>query len=100
MLQGPGPWALITHRQAVNGRGDHVNCPGEAVVMMALRSPAVRDGLLVPDPDLVIVPKWGQCWPQSWRAHLTASAARVASEHHALPFSPVGDDGNDATHFA
>lgn len=100
MLQGPGPWALITHRQAVNGRGDHVQCPGEAVVMMALRSPAVRDGLLVPDPDLVIVPKWGQRWPQSWRAHLTASAVRVASEHHALPFSPVGEDGSDATHRA
>jgi hypothetical protein len=94
-----GPWSLITHRQGINGRGDHVRCPGEAVVAMALRSPSVRDGLLVPDPDLVIVPEWGKTWPASWRAHLASkpSAARVASEHHALPFSPVGDDGNDAT---
>ena len=94
-----GPWSLITHRQGINGRGDHVRCPGEAVVAMALRSPSVRDGLLVPDPDLVIVPEWGKAWPESWRAHLASkpSAARVASEHHALPLSPVGDDGNDAT---
>ena len=94
-----GPWSLITHRQGINEHGDHVRCPGEAVVAMALRSPSVRDGLLVPDPDLVIVPKWGKAWPASWRAHLASkpSAARVASEHHALPFSPVGDDGSDAT---
>ena len=107
MLGGDGPHALITHRQAINGKGDHERCPGEAVVMMALRSPAVRDGLLVPDPDLVIVPKWGRPWPESWRRHQArpgfiacsadASAARVASEHHALPFSPVGEDGSDAT---
>ena len=74
MLPGEGPWSLITHRQAINGRGDHVRCPGEAVVAMALQSPSVRDGLLVPDPDLVIVPEWGKAWPASWRAHLEQRA--------------------------
>lgn len=101
MLDGNGPWPLITHRQAINGAGDHACCPGEAVVMMALRSSAVRDGLLVPDPDHVILPEFGKAWPESWRRHLPeVSAARVASEHHALPFSPVGEDGSDATHDA
>jgi len=96
MLQGPGPWALITHRQAVNGRGDHVNCPGEAVVMMALRSSAVRDGLLVPDPDHVILPAFGKAWPGSWRRHLSEQVALrgVDDGHGALegnvgPASPV-----------
>jgi len=41
---------------------------------MALRSPSVRDGLLVPDPDLVIVPEWGKAWPASWRRHLEQRA--------------------------
>lgn len=101
MLGGDGPWSLITHRQGINGVGDHVCCPGEAVMMMALRSSAVRDGLLVPDPDHVILPAFGKAWPESWRSHLpAASAARVASEHHALPFSPVGAGGSDETHDA
>lgn len=72
MLGDDGPHVLITHRQAINGRGDHERCPGEAVVMMALRSPAVRNGMLVPDADLVMVPEWGRPWPASWRAHLNS----------------------------
>ena len=75
MLPGEGPWSIITHRQSINGRGDHVQCPGEAVVAMALRSPSVRDGLLVPDADLVIVPEWGKAWPASWRRHLAEQRA-------------------------
>lgn len=99
--EGGGPWALITHRQGVNGKGDHRECPGESVVAMAMRSSAVRSGLLVPDPDLVIVPDWGRPWPEAWRRHLpAASASRVASEHHACPSTPVGEDGSDDTHRA
>jgi hypothetical protein len=75
MLGGAGPWSLITHRQAINGRADHECCPGEAVVMMALRSSAVRDGLLVPDPDHVILPAFGKSWPGSWRRHLSEQVA-------------------------
>lgn len=62
-----GPFPLITHRQTINGKGDHAACPGEAVVRAALRSPAVVDGALVPDPDLVLVPEWGRAWPAEWR---------------------------------
>lgn len=62
-----GPFPLITHRQCINGRGDHAACPGEAVVRAALRSPAVVDGTLVPDPDLVLVPEFGKPWPAAWR---------------------------------
>ncbi len=75
-MEGEGPWALITHRQGINGRHDHVQCPGEAVVRMALLSDAVLDGRLVPDPDLVLMPKWGRPWPDSWRQHLGASVVR------------------------
>lgn len=77
-----GPWSLITHRQGINGRGDHARCPGEAVVAMALQSPAVRDGLLVPDPDLVIVPEWGKAWPESWRRNLEQRALRWVNDGH------------------
>lgn len=68
----PAPLALITHRQAVNGRGDHRTCPGEAVVRMAMQSEDVQRGLVVPDPDLVLVPDWGRDWPASWRRHIPA----------------------------
>lgn len=64
------PRAMITHRQAINERGDHGECPGEAVVAMALRSSAVQLGSLVPDPDLVLVEGHGQVWPPAWRRHL------------------------------
>lgn len=81
LLGGPderyedAPLRLITHRQAINGRGDHRECPGEAVVTMALRSDAARRGIVVPDPDLVLVPEWGRSWPDCWRAHLPTFAA-------------------------
>lgn len=70
MLPGGGPWSLITHRQAINGPRDHVLCPGEASVVLALASDAVKSGLLIPDPDLVVLPAWGKPWPASWRRHL------------------------------
>lgn len=62
-----GPFPLITHRQCINGMGDHAACPGEAVVRAALRSQAVVDGALMHDPDLVLVPEWGRAWPAEWR---------------------------------
>lgn len=64
------PLNLVTHRQAINGRGDHECCPGEAVVAMALESPAVRAGIYRPLPDAVFVERWGRPWPASWRRHL------------------------------
>jgi len=70
-----GPWSLITHRQAVNGKHDHDACAGEAVVAAALRSRPVADGHLVPDPDLVLVPGCGERWPEAWRRHLQIGAA-------------------------
>lgn len=74
-----GPWALITHRQAVNGRGDHRECPGEAVVRMAMMADAVRRGVIVPDPDMVLVPEWGLPWPSHWRRYLPTSSAPPAA---------------------
>lgn len=68
--RGRGPHQLLTHRQCANGTKDHFACPGEAVVAAALRSRAVRDGLLVADPDHVILPKFGKPWPEAWRRHL------------------------------
>lgn len=65
-----GPHALVTHRQCINGKGDHAACPGEAVVAAALRSQAVICGALVPDPDLVLVAEFGRVWPVEWRRHL------------------------------
>lgn len=67
-----GPWSLVAHRQCINERGDHAACPGEAVVAAALRSRPVADGLLVADPDLVLVPEFGKPWPEAWRRHLPA----------------------------
>ena len=64
------PLELITHRQAINGKGDHVQCPGEAVVAMACASDWVRLGAYRPMPDLVLVDDVGKPWPPSWRAHL------------------------------
>lgn len=66
-----GPWELVTHRQCCNSRNDHTACPGEAPVMMAMG--AIIGGLgprLQPNPDLVLDPKWGKPWPESWRSHL------------------------------
>lgn len=65
------PWQLVTHRQCANEKRDHVACPGEAVVKMAIRSPTTRDGLLVADPDLVLVPPHSLPWPAEWRRHLS-----------------------------
>jgi hypothetical protein len=105
LLQGndrdAGPFALITHRQTINGVGDHRACPGEAVVRMALHAEAVRRGVLVPDPDLVLVEEHGRLWPASWRRHLptfsappvAAPAPKVATLH--LPPPPVLTDSRD-----
>lgn len=68
------PLALITHRQCANEPRDHFACPGEAVVEAALASDAVRSGLLVPDPDRVLLPEFGKPWPESWRRHLSPRA--------------------------
>src|SRR6185503_1383164 len=78
MLPGGGPWPLITHRQSINGPRDHVLCPGEASIILALASSAVRDGLLVPDPDMLVLPEWGKAWPASWRRHLAVARPDVA----------------------
>lgn len=97
LLGAPGeryedaPLRLITHRQAVNGRGDHRECPGEEVVMMAMRADAVRRGLIVPDPDLVLVPEWGRGWPDHWRAHLPTFAAPTAPSRAPSPLKRVGN---------
>ena len=64
------PMSLITHRQAINGPRDHVQCPGEAVVAMACASDWVRLGAYRPMPDLVLVDGVGKPWPPSWRSHL------------------------------
>lgn len=65
-----GPWSLLSHRQCANGPRDHFACPGEALVSAALESSAVGVGLLVPDPDLVLDPRYGKPWPKEWRRHL------------------------------
>ena len=104
--QGGPPWSLITHRQGVNGRGDHDRCPGEAVVAMALSSEVVASGLLVPDPDLVMVEQWGRPWPDAWRRHLPTIAGPVEPPAEAprrgssapslrLPPPPQVDDHGD-----
>jgi hypothetical protein len=67
-----GPWSLIAHRQTINERGDHAACPGEAVIAAALRSRPVADGLLVPDPDAMLVAGYSKPWPPEWRRHLPA----------------------------
>lgn len=64
------PWALVTHRQCANGKRDHFACPGEALLAAALQSHAVSSGLLVPEPDLVLDPRYGKPWPPEWRRHL------------------------------
>lgn len=89
--EGDRPHLLITHRQACNGQRDHFNCPGEAAVMMALRSPAVRSGLLVPDPELVLVAGVGRPWPGHWRRHFVG---RPATKPPAL-LAPVLVDDDD-----
>jgi hypothetical protein len=71
------PWPLITHRQCANGPRDHVLCPGQAVVEMALRSGPARDGLFVAEPDLVLDHEHGLRWPEEWRAALPAPSAKV-----------------------
>lgn len=79
------PLALITHRQCANGPHDHFVCPGEHVVAASIRSEAVRAGVLVPDPDLVILPKFGKTWPAKWRRHLPEQGmvhAEVSSPGH------------------
>jgi len=66
-----GPWELVTHRQMCNSRGDHTQCPGEGPIILAME--AIKNGLsdrLKPNPDLVLVPKWGHDWSPEWRAHL------------------------------
>lgn len=80
---------LVTHRQLVNGKLDHVCCPGQAVVQMALRSPSFELGGFRADPDLVLDREHGLPWPAEWRAALPAQPAKV----HDLP--PRLADGPD-----
>jgi len=75
LLQDDGPHIYITHRQAINGLGDHVQCSGEGVVQMCLASRAITSGRIIADPDLVLVPKFGRPWPASWRSHLSREPA-------------------------
>lgn len=103
MLPGAGPHALITHRQCANGPADHFRCCGEGPVAMAAQSFAIRQGDLIADPDLVLLPEFGKTWPESWRRHFVTPArqleiaAAVSAEHHASPLRPVGEAGNDDT---
>lgn len=76
---------LVTHRQCVNGKRDHVCCPGEAVVQMALRSPAYELGGFRADPDLVLDGRHGLPWPEEWRHHLSPTSARAEKREHAEP---------------
>lgn len=80
------PLRLITHRQAINGKGDHECCPGEAVVAMACASEWVRSGTFVPEPDLALIEKWSRPWPESWRRHLFQGAP--ADDRHAIGERP------------
>lgn len=84
----PGPWSLITHRQCANGKKDHFACPGEALLASALQSHAVSSGLLVPEPDLVLDPRYGKPWPPEWRRLLqrqTDLSRSVALGDRSLP---------------
>lgn len=89
---GDGPHIYITHRQCINGRGDHVQCSGEAVVQMCLASQAVASGRIIADPDLVLVPDFGRPWPASWRSHLQV----IGRTTDRLPDAglPIGIDAN------
>jgi hypothetical protein len=64
-----GPWELVTHRQGCNSKGDHLQCCGESVVQMAMRS----QDLYIPNPDEVLSKVVAEPWPPAWRAHLTTS---------------------------
>lgn len=90
LLPGNGPHALITHRQCANQHDDHLACPGELLVAEALASSAVRDGRLVADPDLVILPKFGKAWPEHWRRHLARPQEADAERPQECPPSVDG----------
>ena len=81
--QGVRAPLLVTHRQLVNGRRDHVCCPGEAVVQMALRSPSFELGGFRADPDLVLDREHGLPWPDEWRPHLWPTSARAEKREQA-----------------
>ncbi len=66
-LCASGPFSVITHRQCANGPGDHVVCPGEAVVEAAC---ATLPPSLTADPDRLLLPEFGRPWPASWRRHI------------------------------
>lgn len=81
--QGVRAPLLVTHRQCVNGRRDHVCCPGEAVVEMALHSPSYVLGGFRADPDLVLDAGHGLPWPGEWRRHLGPTSARTEERQQA-----------------
>lgn len=94
-----GPFLLITHRQAVNEASDHFACPGEAVIRMALTSRVVRDGILIPDADLVLVKGVGRGWPAEWRRHLgediTPRGGQAPAPVAPITATPVDFDAGD-----
>ena len=89
------PWELITHRQTINGKGDHARCCGEAVVKMALEADLPL--FFKPNPDRVFVPAWGRPWPASWRRHLRESPQESPSARCPAPSSPGGSPEVPAT---
>lgn len=63
-----GPLDFITHRQAQNSRHDDRDAdPGEWLCRTVASSPAVDSGLVVPQPDRVLVEGAGLPWPAGWR---------------------------------
>lgn len=72
-VDAPG---LITHRQCANDRHDHVACPGEEVVRLALGTSSAERYL--PDPDLIPPgATHGKPWPDAWRRHVPAPRSVV-----------------------
>ena len=77
---GPHPWELITHRQGINGRGDHEQCCGEAVLAMCLRSNKALQERLIPLPNEALKPPWSKPWPPEWCEHLSTTQDREEIE--------------------
>jgi hypothetical protein len=94
-MRDPGvdvQFLVITHRQCINGRGDHETCPGEVVVEMAAKALRGDAGpWLSLDPDLTLDARWSRPWPDEWRRHLSASGAEGQQDEAKQPCLPAVD---------